>query len=524
MTNPKISLCMIIRDEAELLPRFLAAAASVYDELIVVDTGSKDNSGEILKRAGAKIIRHEWQDDFAAARNIGLLEARGDWILILDADEMISPELAKDIRAVAGDEGAGAATIMMHNQLPNGRVHRAPLLRMFRNDPTIRFCYPIHEDVSESVGIYLKENQRRLVNLKGYADHLGYIRVRAASRDKHARDKKLLGKRLAEDSTDLYCWYKLLELARFWNDQTLWRENAQLADRALRAAPAAYIRQAHFSGELIALVASGLYPTQPEQAIDFMNNWEDRIAPAAAYYLRRAELHEACGNLYLAHADFKTCLHLYDERDPERVTVRPLMGLSRLALAGGQTNEASKLVAVALHHNSRDPEALLAHFAVARIQGGSKAIQRATAEYVAKYADCSELHQALGEEALIAGDANTAARELNNASAGKPAGQIGLRLAQALLANREVERCRTLTGELIAQVPEAALGTLVCDLIENRSSDLELDMEIDQASRALRGWVEVVRNSPHPELFATLRNNLPTLANVFPWVSSYGNQ
>jgi tetratricopeptide (TPR) repeat protein len=524
MTHPQITLCMIVRDEAELLPRFLSCAAGSYDELCVVDTGSQDDSVRILEQAGARILKEPWQNDFSAVRNLGLAQANGEWILVLDADELLSLELVRDIRALADDEQAGAATFVMCNQLPNGRVRRASLLRMFRNDQKIRFRFPIHEDVSESVSRYLRDTERRLVHLNSQAEHLGYIRERAAARDKRTRDRNLLEKCLCSDPTDLYCWYKLLELARFWNDQPLWREKAPAAADALRAAPPPALGQAHFGGELIALIAQGLHAAQTEQALHFMNSWEERVAPAAAFYLRRAELHEARGNLYLAHADFKTCLHLNDERDQERVTVRPLLGLSRLALASGQTSEAAKLIASALQHNPRDPEALLAHFAVARMHGGSRAVQRAAAEYLATFGDCNDLHQALGEEALLACDPHTAAHELSCASKGKPAGQTGLRLAQATLASGEIERCRALTSELIEQVPEAALGTLVCDLIENRDSAIELDLEIDQASRALRGWVEVVRNSPHQELFATLKNNLPTLANVFPWVSSYTNQ
>src|SRR5437868_79824 len=101
---------MIVRNEAELLPRFLDCAAGLWTELCVVDTGSTDDSVAMLERAGARVLRRAWDDDFAAARNAGLERATGDWILFLDADEMVSPELHAQIGALRSDETAGAAT------------------------------------------------------------------------------------------------------------------------------------------------------------------------------------------------------------------------------------------------------------------------------------------------------------------------------------------------------------------------------------------------------------------------------
>ena len=64
------------------------------DEVVVVDTGSHDASARVAWERGARVVRHEWRDDFAAARNAGLTAARGHWILILDADERVLPDPA----------------------------------------------------------------------------------------------------------------------------------------------------------------------------------------------------------------------------------------------------------------------------------------------------------------------------------------------------------------------------------------------------------------------------------------------
>lgn len=86
-----LSLVMIVRDGGAGLARLLAAHAPLIDEAVVVDTGSHDGTPQRAARAGARVVPHIWTEDFAAARNVGLAAARGDWVLTLDADESIAP-------------------------------------------------------------------------------------------------------------------------------------------------------------------------------------------------------------------------------------------------------------------------------------------------------------------------------------------------------------------------------------------------------------------------------------------------
>ena len=97
---PAISLCMIVRDEEATLARCLEAAQPFVDEIVIVDTGSQDGTIEIAERFGARIIHEVWEDDFSAARNRSLEEARCEWILTLDADEVISPEAGAALRKI----------------------------------------------------------------------------------------------------------------------------------------------------------------------------------------------------------------------------------------------------------------------------------------------------------------------------------------------------------------------------------------------------------------------------------------
>lgn len=99
--NPLITLCMIVRNEAETLARCLRSVQGAADEIIVVDTGSTDSTPSIARSFGARIIRFPWTGDFAAARNAGLDVARGTWILVLDADEELDPESIKELLVCA---------------------------------------------------------------------------------------------------------------------------------------------------------------------------------------------------------------------------------------------------------------------------------------------------------------------------------------------------------------------------------------------------------------------------------------
>src|SRR5690348_3827247 len=85
--NDTISLCMIVKNEEKYLERCLKSVEGVVDEIIIVDTGSTDQTTEIAEKFGAKILRYQWNDDFSSARNYSLKNAKCDWILILDADE-----------------------------------------------------------------------------------------------------------------------------------------------------------------------------------------------------------------------------------------------------------------------------------------------------------------------------------------------------------------------------------------------------------------------------------------------------
>jgi len=95
-----LSLCMIVKNEERFLASCLRSIRDVVNEMIVVDTGSTDRTKDIAKVFGARIFDFPWTGDFAVARNHSLARAAGDWILIMDADEVISPLDHEELRTL----------------------------------------------------------------------------------------------------------------------------------------------------------------------------------------------------------------------------------------------------------------------------------------------------------------------------------------------------------------------------------------------------------------------------------------
>lgn len=88
-----ISLCMIVKNEEEVLDRCLSSIADLMDEIIIVDTGSTDRTKEIARRYTSKIYDFTWTGNFADARNYSFSKASAQYIYCADADEVLDAEI-----------------------------------------------------------------------------------------------------------------------------------------------------------------------------------------------------------------------------------------------------------------------------------------------------------------------------------------------------------------------------------------------------------------------------------------------
>ncbi|HYM10767.1 MAG TPA: glycosyltransferase family 2 protein, partial [Bryobacterales bacterium] len=191
--RPVISLCMIVRDEEQFLRKCLESARGVADEIVAVDTGSRDSTVSIAREFGARVVEFTWSDDFAAARNQALAAASGQWMLVLDADERLDAATAPRIRQAALRGGFDAGYLRFLNMAeggPGGQEWLAP--RLYRLRPGLRWVGRIHEQVACGAG----EVRRREVGATVY--HYGYQAAVCAQRQKRERAARLLQKALED--------------------------------------------------------------------------------------------------------------------------------------------------------------------------------------------------------------------------------------------------------------------------------------------------------------------------------------
>jgi tetratricopeptide (TPR) repeat protein len=207
--GPRISLCLIARDEAEPLPRCLASVRGAVDEIVLVDTGSRDRTPEIAREHGARVASFAWCDDFAAARNASLALATGDWVLVLDADEEL-PEATRGAlpSAVAGARAQGLQ-VRMRNLAPPGEPfawEEDLLTRLFVRADAHRYEGAIHEQVTPSI----VRAGGRVAPSDLVVLHHGYARATAQGGASRARrNLAALERALRERPDDAYLWFQL---------------------------------------------------------------------------------------------------------------------------------------------------------------------------------------------------------------------------------------------------------------------------------------------------------------------------
>lgn len=150
----RISACLITKDESKNLAKCLDSLKGIVDEIVVVDTGSKDDTVKIAKKYGAIIGSFDWINDFAAARNHSLSLASGEWALWIDADEQLDPSCAAEFLKGIVRPHIGGYSIEIVNYLDDSGtttefVHSPT--RLFRRIEGVEFSQPIHEQITPSL-------------------------------------------------------------------------------------------------------------------------------------------------------------------------------------------------------------------------------------------------------------------------------------------------------------------------------------------------------------------------------------
>ncbi len=306
---PNLSIVLIVKNEESHLGPCLASIRGLHDELIVVDTGSTDNTVEIAKSFGAKVSYFPWIGDFSAARNKSLDEAKGRWILWLDADDIVLPEDAQRIRSLVQNPPAQRAYgFMIKNSQDLGIT--GPVfnqIRLFPNLPEIRFSGRVHEQVSpalQQLGFTMEFLDIRVVHT-GYTDP-------DTIQQKQRRNLDLMHADLAANPAQANAmkFFALanayMDLCDFDNAEKYYHQSMDMAQQL---------------GEDRHIL--DILPVKLAECVGNKGNKAEALAMMEQYVLLhpqqpngiflRAQLHESLGNMPKAIRDFGYLMHFQEQ-------------------------------------------------------------------------------------------------------------------------------------------------------------------------------------------------------------------
>jgi glycosyltransferase involved in cell wall biosynthesis len=194
---------MIVKNEEKYLRDCLESVKGIVDEIILVDTGSADNTLQLAGEYGAKIFYFKWINDFSAARNYSLDRCTGDWILYLDADERLSEKSINQLKALTCIKNKIAyycqvCSIDEINQRPSIMSY----VRLFPNEKALRFEGAIHEQIEYS----LKKNKIRITNSEIKILHVGYNLTKDGLILKAKRNLDILSKEYQKNNSSYYAF------------------------------------------------------------------------------------------------------------------------------------------------------------------------------------------------------------------------------------------------------------------------------------------------------------------------------
>ena len=201
----KVSLCMIVKNEESNLDKCLYSVADYVDEIVIVDTGSTDQTKEIAKKYTDKIFDFVWCDNFAKARNFSLSKATNDWVLILDADELVLKFDRKSICDFIESNQRTVGRIKRINPFQGEKEDKTYIERVNRFFSKKYYCYEgtIHEQVVAMDG---SQYSMRAVEIE--VEHIGYLDEVIGATNKLNRNINLLTEAIKNNPKDAYLHYQ----------------------------------------------------------------------------------------------------------------------------------------------------------------------------------------------------------------------------------------------------------------------------------------------------------------------------
>ena len=200
---------MIVKNEEENLRASLPQLVRLFDEVVLLDTGSIDHTRQVAMNAGVRVYERAWDHDFSVARNFAIAHATGDYILILDADESVNEDakivLNKFIQQYP--DTLGIAKVISEERTADGALHEvvSHITRFFPNQPSIRYKGMIHEQVIDQTG------RRKRVETGLVIHHTGYALTEDEMNNKSLRNLALIDRALILDPSPIERAYYLYQ-------------------------------------------------------------------------------------------------------------------------------------------------------------------------------------------------------------------------------------------------------------------------------------------------------------------------
>lgn len=525
---PRLSVCLIVKNEAAFLPQCLESIREVAHQIVVVDTGSSDGTPDLARSFGAEVHGHEWNDDFSAARNAALEWARGDWVLMLDADEELLLEAVEVLRKELCRSEVMAYRLPM---IDVGREEegRSYVPRLFRNAPGLFYIGRIHEQVFSSIEVRREEWGLKNTFSEALLRHHGYTEAVTQGRDKVNRNLQLLAMDLETFPNEPALLMNLgLELCRSGNQEAGVEQYFE-AFRALSEKPAA---------EVVPEIRESLL-TQLATQLMKQSRWKDLIAcldsPLARQHDgRTATMHFLMGLAHMerkslpeAITEFTACIEhrndrVYSPINQEIHRAGPHHCLALCLLHSHQSETCEKHFLAALKD---DPSSVAVRMDLAvfyRDQGRDVEALQALHEVIG----IQPQHQPawiLGAEiALARPEFLEFARDwTGEAVKFLPENAIlQARRAEALTLSGDLELAsgiwEQLESEIVAQRPDWNAAAIFCNVANNRQPMAVVETRREEVSQALIAFYRRAIECQAAEALELFNRNLASLAAVLP--------
>lgn len=308
--NRLISLCMIVKNEEQVLARCLNSVVGLVDEIIIIDTGSTDNTKSIASQFTDHVYEYKWNNDFAAARNESLKHATSEWILVLDADEYVEKLNFEEFRTNLSSSNRDyplAYNTKIMNFTDSGydetKVTESSNPRLFNNFRQISYRQPIHEQLTS----YLGKIHFSSISLTIY--HSGYTAEIVERKDKSKRNMAIIQSMYQENKESPY--YQFILGNEYMNSKEY--------DKALEVYRSSYIRSTerdawfhHLLDRLISLeMQQGYY----DKAYQYIRKGIECEPEKTDYYCLKGLLLEALGFWGESFIEFNRCITITEHAE-----------------------------------------------------------------------------------------------------------------------------------------------------------------------------------------------------------------